>query len=400
MKKHIIKWFLYGSYNHISSMLNNIIYYISLILPLRENLILLESQPDYSDNSLFFYNFLQKNSTKQLEWIVESNVQPCSQTFSYNKKIGLQPITYMKMATAKYVFFSHNYPYFKKKKKKQIIVYMTHGCPIKKNKPKKLKNPPIDYIEPSNFDYALCIGVGAVIPQARFCMCPPSMVLPLGYPRNDFLISNKGVTRDNPFSKNQNEKIIIWMPTFRTSIYKSLSENRSQNNFGLPILNSYEEINYLNSFLKDNEIRLLIKIHRLQQEFPIFSYRFSNIDFITDRILSERNILLYEIIGKTDALLTDYSSIYFDYLLIDKPVGFTLDDYNEYMDDRGFVYEDLKSILAGHHIYSLDDMKSFILDIRSNMDRYSQERHVIKKHFHHDDPMASSKRIAEYFELV
>lgn len=72
MKKHIIKWFLYGSYNHISSMLNNIIYYISLILPLRENLILLESQPDYSDNSLFFIIFYKK--IQQNNWNGLSNL--------------------------------------------------------------------------------------------------------------------------------------------------------------------------------------------------------------------------------------------------------------------------------------------------------------------------------------
>lgn len=400
MERYTVKWFLKGCYNHITTSLNKIIYYISLVFPIKNNMILFESQPDYTDNSYFLYLYLQKHSFMDIEWI--SDTMPCNKevNITYNLKNGFHPLTYHKIATAKYIFFSHSFPYFWKKKKKQVVIYMTHGCPIKKNKLNNNTTPPDNYIKRSNFDYALCIGEGAVMPQARFCMCKPSMILPLGYPRNDFLILKKGNSSSNPFMKNIDGKLIIWMPTFRASNFKSLSENRSQSKFGLPILKSKIDLDYLNSFLKDNRTRLLIKIHRLQANYPVFNLKYSNIDFITDSNLSEKKVLLYEIIGKTDALLTDYSSIYFDYLLIDRPIGFTLDDYHEYMADRGFVFEDLKSQLVGYHIYSLDDMIQFFNDVINNKDKFKEARNEIKHHFHNDTPISSSERIARYFKLT
>ena len=56
----------------------------------------------------------------------------------------------------------------------------------------------------------------------------------------------------------------------------------------------------------------------------------SNLVFINDAFLSDNGIINYELLGVADALLTDYSSVYYDYLLLDRPIGLCWDDYEEY----------------------------------------------------------------------
>ena len=49
-----------------------------------------------------------------------------------------------------------------------------------------------------------------------------------------------------------------------------------------------------------------------------------------DEYLKEKEIKLNQILSATDALITDYSSIYYDYLLTDKPIGLTINDIDEF----------------------------------------------------------------------
>ncbi len=58
----------------------------------------------------------------------------------------------------------------------------------------------------------------------------------------------------------------------------------------------------------------------------------------------KEGLQLYEFIHCADALVSDYSSVAIDYLLLDRPLGFTLDDYKEYTQSRGWVLRILWSI--------------------------------------------------------
>lgn len=397
-----IQYVVRGVVNHTSPYYNRLFYYIGTFLPIQKGLVLFESQPDFCDNSLCFYQYLRnQQGDLRLEWIVSnSSSQKIDDDIKINCKFGFHAQTYLKIARAEFIFFSHNYPYFKHKNKRQTVVYMTHGCPIKKNKPKDLVNPPLDYTETPNFDYALCIGNGAINPQSIFCMCRPERVLPLGYPRNDDLIAAMMPSSQNPFWHPGINKIILWMPTFRASVSKELNESESQNASGLPIIENADQLSDLNNFFRHKKSLLLIKIHRLQAAFPIFNETYSNILFLTDALLADKSISLYDMVAKTDALLTDYSSIYFDYLLLDHPIGFTLADFEEYGRDRGYVFDDTKSMLAGHHIYNYDNLLKFVSDVCADKDPYCEHRKSLKEYFHADTQISSSERIARHFHLL
>ena len=62
---------------------------------------------------------------------------------------------------------------------------------------------------------------------------------------------------------------------------------------------------------------------------------------------------------------------------MDRPIGFTMDDYEEYERTRGFFFENFKEYMPGHHMYSYDDLTSFICDLVDERDPYEDKRQEV-----------------------
>ena len=105
----------------------------------------------------------------------------------------------------------------------------------------------------------------------------------------------------------------------------------------------------------------------------------SHIHLMTNDDLEDMDVQLYEIINHFDALLTDYSSVSFDYLCLDRPIGYTLDDFEEYRKLRGFPMDNPLDYMPGHHIYTYDDLTQFIVGIADGKDEYAAERERVRK---------------------
>ena len=73
-------------------------------------------------------------------------------------------------------------------------------------------------------------------------------------------------------------------------------------------------------------------------------------------MLEKEKLQLYELIGISDALISDYSSVAVDYLLLDRPLGYVLADYEIYREKRGFVFEDPLEYMPGEKIYNACDL--------------------------------------------
>jgi CDP-glycerol glycerophosphotransferase (TagB/SpsB family) len=85
-------------------------------------------------------------------------------------------------------------------------------------------------------------------------------------------------------------------------------------------------------------------------------------------------------------------------MLVDKPLGYTLDDFDRYEDARGWSFDNVKEYMPGHHIYTQDDLHRFVRDISAGSDPYRHRRAEII-----DDVQTYrdgfSKRILEYFGI-
>lgn len=375
--------------------LNDLYYLLNKLLPIKKNLIVFSSEGDYCDNSWALYNYIRKEYPKYIcVWLTIKNKKynNDSKTLFFQRD-SLK--AYRSLAIAKYIFSTHGMSQILSPRKSQLVLNLWHGIGGKapKDGVKGHHNIP-------NYNYLIYMGPKNRLTHAIGVGCPERYMTLLGYPRNDLLLDNKGYGYQNPFApEGFNGKLIIWMPTFRKSINKSLSED-IETSTGLPLMDTVDDIKSLNDFLKDENVIIMVKIHHLQAEEPIFKAKYSNLIFVTDEMIAGKGLQLYQVVAKTDALLSDYSSIATDYLLMDRPMGFILDDLKEYESHRGsFLFKDIREILAGKYIYNMDDLKQYINEIAKGIDstKYMRDKLLPEMISYPDNH--SCERICEFCEI-
>lgn len=233
-----------------------------------------------------------------------------------------------------------------------------------------------------------------------FLNCNENEMIPLGYPRNDLLLKNIGDGKNNPIGDmGQYAKVILWMPTFRASLNRNLSENSCDTDTGLPLLSSEAKLRNFDEYLKSKNVMLLVKVHRLQADKEVFHNTFFNIRIITDDILVENNLQLYQFVGKTDALISDYSSVSVDYLLLNKPIGYILDDMEQYSKERGFCFDNVLDVMPGHHIYTEQELRDFVNDIVCNKDLFENQRTLVCHKYHDSYQGDACEKFVSFFKM-
>lgn len=325
-----------------------------------------------TDNSKALYNYMIKhnyqNKYEVICCIPQSNFNG---KVDYNiKVVGLLKGIYFYLTT-KYIFYSFGGMRIKASHK-QIIVNLGHGTPLKSLGKKEL-NRKYKNEKTNDFTYALATSEYFKEIIASIHGCELEQIIIQGHPRNDYLYSDKDSFKQLSIDRKKYNKIVLWMPTFRIlkNRYNDLGKEYIEGETLLPLLENYEDLEKVNNFLHTNKILLAIKVHP-GAEFTDIKY--SNIKLYTNKILDKNNIKLYEFIKDFDALLTDYSSIAFDYLLLNRPIGYTIDDYDLYKKNRGFSVENPLSLMPGHHIKNIIELKSFFMDLLNEEDKYRTER--------------------------
>ena len=96
---------------------------------------------------------------------------------------------------------------------------------------------------------------------------------------------------------------------------------------------------------------------------------------------------------KSDALISDYSSVAIDYLLLDKPIVYTLDDYAGYEKSRGFWIPNTIDYMKGYHVYNKNELEESILEISHGIDKYAEERRKLMNEYHTYKDGRASERI-------
>ncbi|ADW18233.1 CDP-glycerol:poly(glycerophosphate)glycerophosphotransferase [Desulfobulbus propionicus DSM 2032] len=211
----------------------------------------------------------------------------------------------------------------------------------------------------------------------------------IGYPRNDVLLDEQ--LRHHPLvslgmddqaicairsAKYSGKNVILYTPTFRRNMHDPFSDG---------VIN----LDQLYNFLKLHNLFFLIKLHPLMPQTIEPSYWKDNIFFI--RPDSDIYPLMHEI----NILITDYSSIFFDYLLLDRPIVFYCHDLNEYIqDDRGFIF-DYETMTPGPKVHSQKDLENQIIGILQRKDIWTDDRRRVRDLvFDHIDGSATKRLMA------
>lgn len=383
-------------FHHIFILIDRLLYLlIKAFTKIDDSLIIFEGlMGRFGESSWVLYYHLKKKGKYKFVWIVTnpSDYAPSADTkfvSRFNLFFNVKADYYY--AKAAYSFYTHTTSRIKYKRPGQTIIFIGHGYAIKGHKGKGSSY--------HNFDYALATGNEAMVTQAIFIGCDKSKMLPLGLPRNDMLIQNIKPGTESPIVQGRGfSKVIIWMPTFRESESK-LSEVNCATETGLPLFDTPEKVEKMNELLCSYNCVVILKLHRMQLEKEIFKRKFSNIIIIGDKEIDELGLQLYQFVGISDALLTDYSSVSVDYLLLDKPIGYILSDIDMYLKDRGFTSKDPRDVMAGEYIYNEKDFNNFIIDLVKGNDKYAVARHNLTQRLHSAANGDSCKLICRYFGL-
>lgn len=379
-----------------------IIYRIFSLFPVNQHRILFESEDDFSDNSFALFDYMKKNGFfKKYEpiWLISHpvvNIDLFNGTCiaKWNRSLGLKRAYYL--ATSKYYIFDHSNVFSSLPvRKHQVLVNLWHGCPFKSGKGKSTATSNKEEMVPSTSDFWKEF-------MALFLLCDINKVQSLGFPRNDYFFnSDMNLLQQWMHEKSwtRYKKIIFWMPTFRKSNNVTISENYFEAETGLPIVNTIEDMLCLNSVLKSMDSLMVFKVHHLQAECNAFNKKYSNIQILKDEDILKKSLQLYQIISLSDALITDYSSISNDYLLLDRPIIFTLDDYEEYKRSRGFTMDDPIQYFPGHHVYNKAELFSALQMVLSGKDLYKKERNKVRLILHKFRDGNSSQRILDYIGI-
>ena len=328
---------------------------INTLIPKKKNRIVLYSNWGFRDNIRTLYKYLVDNGYQdKYEIICASNDFYHLKKDDRAKFVSIYHGFYY-FLTSKYFFYSFGkYPI--KPSNKQMVVNLWHGMPLKKigNLESGMEN--IDY----NFFTKLVSSSDLFTPimKAAFKAKDDQMLL-VGNIRNDELFEEK------------KDKNIIWMPTYRNS--KNYHDSQDAFIFSLDKL----EFNKINKILEEYEYHLYIKLHPLEESQFKFKNNYSNIHMLSEDIISEHYGTLYMFLGTTSGLITDYSSVFLDYYLLNRPVAFTINDYEEYKENRGFVFDDVKSLMAGPTINNLDELLKFLLSVMKSEDEFYVERNKV-----------------------
>ena len=193
----------------------------------------------------------------------------------------------------------------------------------------------------------------------------------VGYPRNEFLLYPEKFLNWNKFiddiiyqkiKKLKNKyKVILFLPTFRDdkSLFISKKDLLKLNNFAkennfIFVIKPHPWDIVLENFLKELNLENIININRFEDIYPYFHL--------------------------SDMLITDISSIGFDYLLTNKPILHFFPDKDKYMENMRDVYFNLKDILFGPLTENIDELLDVIDEILiKNLDEYKVKRKEIKE---------------------
>lgn len=180
------------------------------------------------------------------------------------------------------------------------------------------------------------------------CGARRNRIIKEGYPRNSVFFDDSFSSMHRSkliqylnnkyrldFNALEDIRIITYMPTFRDS---------TEDQFDFLKLPS----DFINNFLSEHNAILIQKSH--------FASKYVTDSVGTNRVFAESEYPAQELLCATDILITDYSSCFFDFLLLDRPIIHYLYDYEFYKNsDRGLYYAK-EDVTCGKVAENLDDL--------------------------------------------
>lgn len=283
------------------------------------------------------------------------------------------------LCTAKYLINNVTFPFYFIRKPEQIYLNTWHGTPMK-TLGKDIKSPFQDHANVSrNFLHATHIispnrhTTNIILDKYDIKDLFSGQIAETGYPRIDLSLNLTSTRRKEILDLlgfTNNKPIVFYAPTWRgTSQSKDFDTRKLQ-----------EDLNYL----KSEKYNLVFRGHHLVESL------LSKIDL--NVVVAPKTIDSNELLGVCDVLITDYSSIVYDYLALNKPAITYVYDFEEYKQERGLYFE--KDEMVGVVCTTTAEVSKSILDCIKNPAKNIKLEDV--ERFAYLDDGCATKRVVDF----
>ncbi|RTE86838.1 MULTISPECIES: CDP-glycerol glycerophosphotransferase family protein [Gammaproteobacteria] len=216
--------------------------------------------------------------------------------------------------------------------------------------------------------------------------------LTIGYPRNDVFLqaANDRCWLNTPESQPQHiiestGKIWVYMPTYR-----------DDGTFNMPF-----SLSKMQALCEQLNRSLILKFHPFVAEQVIQEFGLQNAECNIVSLPHYPNIYLYPTrmniypwLADTEVLITDYSSVAFDFLLADKPMVFFQYDHHQYYQNRGKFTFPTDEFAAGHEVYKERELFEALTQItEQNADTYKDKRQKLLRKLGLNKELASPELV-------
>lgn len=365
--------------------------HVFLKRPMAKNYILFESffGKSFSDSPKYIYEYISANLPGKYKCIWIINKRRTNIPFKHKKIKRFSLSYYYYLARCGYMVFNSRQPAWMIKRGGNVFLQTWHGTPLKKlvfdiedinSATPKYKQQV--YKQSRAWNYLIAAN-GFSSETFKRCFLFENTILNTGYPRNDILHSpdrdqiaaiirrRLGIPKD--------KKTILYAPTWRDDEFYDKGKYKFELHLNLDLMRQELSDDYI----------LLIRTHYFIADsldlsaLSDFAYNVSKYDDISE---------LYLV---SDILITDYSSVFFDFANLKRPMLFFTYDLEKYRDVlRGF-YIDIEKEVPGPLVFTSEEIIDAIKDIDSITDYYIERYEEFYNRFCGWEDGQASKKVVE-----
>ncbi len=297
---------------------------------------------------------------------------------------------YLRYITAQYVFFTHGLYGSPKPPHHKTFVNLWHGDGPKRSK--RFANVRSTFVVAGTQLWGDQRPVYFGVSEEG--------VLVTGNPRVDQFARPASDETMRELGLDPHKRLVLWMPTYRQTEYRGRRLATVQNWADAQELSQsdaerqlFEQVGQVARRLG---VTLAVKPHPLDAD----RYAAMGLPVIDRKDLDRVQTTVYQLLGRSDGLITDYSSVWTDYLALDRPMGFHCPDIEEYETTRGLNVEGYRDLIPGPILETISDFECFLQDCLRESSESSDRRAKSMESVGAETRHGASDRLLEALQIA